>query len=121
MGILKYKKQGESDWHTIPSVLANVINIVQAKGQSTTDVMSQKAVTDELDTVNSAITAHTADTTVHHTSTSAVTSGSTDVITSGGVFAQLDGIKLKKITQSAYDALVQAEATDPNTLYFITD
>jgi len=33
----------------------------------------------------------------------------------------LDGVKLKKITQSAYDALVQAGTTDPNTLYIITD
>ena len=33
----------------------------------------------------------------------------------------LDGIKLKKITQSAYDALVQAGTVDPNTLYIITD
>ena len=33
----------------------------------------------------------------------------------------LDGIKLKKITQSAYDALVQAGTVDANTLYFITD
>ena len=63
-------------------------------------------------------TGHTADTTVHHTSTSAVTSGSTDVIESGGVYAQLDGIKLKKITQSDYD---QLQTKDPNTLYIITD
>lgn len=33
----------------------------------------------------------------------------------------LDGVKLKKITQSAYDALVQAGTVDPNTLYIITD
>ena len=63
-------------------------------------------------------TGHTADTTVHHTSTSAVTSGSTDVITSGGVYEQMDGVKLKKITQSAYD---QLQTKDPNTLYIITD
>jgi hypothetical protein len=31
----------------------------------------------------------------------------------------LDGIKIKKITQSAYDALVQEESIDLNTLYFI--
>ena len=64
------------------------------------------------------VSAHTVDTTIHHTSTSAVTSGSTDVITSGGVYEQMDGIKLKKITQSAYD---QLQTKDPNTLYFITD
>ena len=56
-----------------------------------------------------------------YTTTSAVTSGSTDAITSGGVYAQLDGIKIKKITQSAYDALVQAGTVDANTLYVITD
>ena len=33
----------------------------------------------------------------------------------------LDGVVLKKITQSAYDALVQAGTVDPNTLYIITD
>ena len=33
----------------------------------------------------------------------------------------LDGIKLKKITQSDYDALVQAGTTDSNTLYIIID
>ena len=32
----------------------------------------------------------------------------------------LDGIKLKKITRSAYNALVQAGTVDANTLYFIT-
>lgn len=56
-----------------------------------------------------------------YTSTNTVTSGSTDVITSGGVYAQMDGLKLKKITQSAYDALVQAGTVDNNTLYVITD
>ena len=33
----------------------------------------------------------------------------------------LDGIKLKKITQSDYDDLVSSGATDSNTLYIITD
>jgi len=33
----------------------------------------------------------------------------------------LDGIKLKKITQSDYDDLVQGGTVDPNTLYIITD
>ena len=56
-----------------------------------------------------------------YTPTSAVTSGSTDVITSGGVYEQMDGVKIKKITQSAYDALVQGGTVDANTLYFITD
>ena len=48
--------------------------------------------------------------------TSAVTSGSSDVITSGGVYQQMSGIKLVKITQSAYDALTTKDA---NTLYIV--
>ena len=53
------------------------------------------------------------------TSTSAVTSGSTDVITSGGVYQQMGGLKLVKLTQSAYDAL--SPNYDSNTIYFIKD
>ena len=52
------------------------------------------------------------------TSTSAVTSGSTDVITSGGVYQQMGGLKLVKLTQSAYDALT---TKDSNTLYVIVN
>ena len=33
----------------------------------------------------------------------------------------LDGLKLKKITQSDYDDLVNAGEIDPNTLYIIID
>jgi len=51
--------------------------------------------------------------------TSAVTSGSTAVITSGGVYAQLGGLKLVKLTQSAYDAL--SPNYDSNTLYVIVN
>lgn len=53
--------------------------------------------------------------------TSAVTSGSTAVIESGGVYDQLDGLKLRKISQSDYDALVQGGTADANTLYIISD
>lgn len=49
--------------------------------------------------------------------TSAVTSGSTDVITSGGVYAQMGGLKLLKLTQAQYDAL--SGNTDSNTMYVI--
>ena len=35
--------------------------------------------------------------------------------------SRLGGLSLVKITQSAYDALVQAGTTDPNTLYIISD
>ena len=38
--------------------------------------------------------------------TSAVTSGSTDVVTSGGVYDQLGGMKMVKLTESEYAALV---------------
>lgn len=54
------------------------------------------------------------------TTTSAVTSGSTDVITSGGVYDQLDGLKLEKVTQAEYDALVSGGTVDNNTLYVIS-
>ena len=50
--------------------------------------------------------------------TSAVTSGSTSVITSGGVYEQLGGLKLVKLTQQEYDAL--SPNYDNNTLYVIT-
>ena len=50
--------------------------------------------------------------------TSAVTSGSTSVITSGGVYAQLGGLALVKLTQTEYDNL---QNKDSNTLYVIVD
>ena len=57
--------------------------------------------------------------------TTAQTSGATEISTALSAKASktedLDGVKLKKITQSAYDALVQAGTVDPNTLYIITD
>lgn len=48
--------------------------------------------------------------------TSAVTSGSTDVLTSGGAYEQLGGLKLVKLTESEYAALV---TKDPNVLYVV--
>ena len=50
--------------------------------------------------------------------TSAVTSGSTDVLTSGGAYEQFGGMKLLKLTQSAYDNL---PVKDSMTVYIITD
>ncbi len=50
--------------------------------------------------------------------TSAVTSGSTDVVTSGGVYDQLGGMKIVKLTQSEYDALTTKDAS---TIYFIVN
>ena len=51
--------------------------------------------------------------------TSAVTSGSTAVVTSGGVYEQVGGLKLIKLSQSAYDAL--SPNYDSNTLYVIVN
>ena len=48
--------------------------------------------------------------------TSAVTSGSTDVVTSGGVYDQLGGMKIVKLTESQYTALV---TKDESTLYVV--
>ncbi len=93
--------------------------------------------TNKLD--SSAFTAHTADTTIHFTANDLISSGfvattytSTTVtdtiadndmspITSNAVYDWTDGVKIRKITQSDYDALVQAGTVDPNTLYIITD
>ena len=53
------------------------------------------------------------------------TSGATEISTAisdmATKSADLDNVKLKKITQSDYDSLVQAGTTDANTLYIITD
>ena len=48
--------------------------------------------------------------------TSAVTSGSTDAITSGGVYDQLGGMKIVKLTESEYTVLV---TKDDDTLYCV--
>lgn len=45
-----------------------------------------------------------------------ITSGSTNAVTSAAIYNQFGGLKLQKITQSAYDALVTKDA---NTLYVI--
>ena len=45
-----------------------------------------------------------------------IISGSTNPVAGGAVYTQLDGLKLQKITQSAYDAL---QNKDANTLYII--
>ena len=49
MGVLKYRKRGENTWTRLPSMMVEPINVVQTTGESTEDVMSQMAVTDELD------------------------------------------------------------------------
>ena len=48
--------------------------------------------------------------------TSAVTSGSTDVVTSGGIYDQLGGMKIVKLTESEYTALA---TKDDYTLYCV--
>ena len=48
--------------------------------------------------------------------TSAVTSGSTDVLTSGGAYEQFGGLKIVKLTESQYAALV---TKDESTLYVV--
>lgn len=48
MSVLKYRKPGESTWHRMTNMVLKAFNIVQTKGNSQEDVMSQKAVTDEL-------------------------------------------------------------------------
>lgn len=48
--------------------------------------------------------------------TTAVTSGSTDVLTSGGAYEQFGGLKLVKLTESEYAALV---TKDPDVLYVV--
>lgn len=47
-----------------------------------------------------------------------VISGSSNAVSGGAVYTQLGGLKLEKITQSAYDALA---TKDSSTVYFIND
>ena len=54
MAILKYT-DAEGNVHSINSYKINNVIVVQEKGESTVDVMSQKAVTDEIKKVNSLI------------------------------------------------------------------
>ena len=54
MAILKYT-DAEGNVHSINSYKINNVIVTQEKGESTIDVMSQKAVTDEIKKVNSLI------------------------------------------------------------------
>lgn len=47
-----------------------------------------------------------------------VISGSSNAVSGGAVYTQMGGLKLEKITQSAYDALA---TKDSSTVYFIND
>lgn len=51
MAILKYKNN-DGSWISVNSYKVNNVIVSQETGQSTTDVMSQKAVTDEIDNIN---------------------------------------------------------------------
>lgn len=50
MAVIKYKGT-DGLWHMLSNIFVKGINVVQEKGQSTTDVMSQKAVTDAINEV----------------------------------------------------------------------
>ena len=56
MAILKYT-DAEGNVHSVNSYKINNVIVTQEKGESTADVMSQKAVTDEIKNINSSITA----------------------------------------------------------------
>lgn len=56
MAILKYT-DAEGNVHSVNSYKINNVIVTQEKGESTADVMSQKAVTDEITNINSSITA----------------------------------------------------------------
>ena len=86
----------------------------KADSSSVTDEISA-AVSGKADT--SALTSHTADTTVHVTSTDK-TNWDGAVTASTANTTALGGVKLVKITQSAYD---QLQTKDPDTLYIITE
>jgi len=107
-------------------------------GDSTIHVTSNDKLYWNNKTDESAFTAHTADTTIHFTADDLINSGFvttqytaytevTDTIadndmspiTSNAVHDVLDGLKLKKISQSDYDDLVDAGTVDANTLYVI--
>ena len=99
--------------------LSGVTYAIQGSGGGITSGEVQTMINENISgkTDVSAFTAHTSNTTIHTPSTSAVTSGSTDVVESGAVYEQMGGLKLVKLTQSAYDAL--DPNYDSNTLYII--
>jgi hypothetical protein len=103
---------------------------------NTSDAVGASATT--WNNASDGLTAHTADTTIHFTANDLIASGFvttqyttytevTDTIsdsnmapiTSNAVYDVLDGLKLKKISQSDYDDLVDAGTVDANTLYVI--
>ena len=103
-------------------------------GKQDTSGMTAYTTTAVTDALNAVVTAHTANTSIHVTTaqtaawnakadlsdiptvTTAVTINSTDVVTSGGVYQQLGGMKIVKLTQAEYDVL---PSYDSSTIYFI--
>ena len=106
----------------------NIIDKIQISGQSYDVKDSSAATVVELtqqeydDLPSSAKTGNTLfviTDAIAMDATSAVTSGSTAVVTSGGVYEQVGGLKLIRLSQSAYDSL--SPNYDSNTRYVIVN
>lgn len=81
--------------------------------------LSGKASQSDLNTLSGQVTANTtaiASKVDTSAVTSSITSGSADVVTSGGVYEQFGGMKIVKLTESEYTALV---TKDSNVLYVV--
>ena len=100
------------------AVTASIIEAVSGKVDTADLEDVEQAVAQSINVINQSLSGKL-DTSAYTqvTTTTAVTSGSTDVITSGGVYAQLDGMKLKKVTESQWSTI--SGNTDSNTLYVV--
>ena len=131
MAILKYT-DAEGNVHSVNSYKINNVIVTQEKGESTADVMSQKAVTDEIKKVNSLIPTKVSQLTndknylTQHQSL-ADYAKTVDVDTKLNKKANVADVytkeqcndnfmKIWQGTQEAYDAIT---AKDNNTLYII--
>ena len=86
MAGIKYK-DGNGVWRLIKTVLVNAVKVVQTTGNSTEDVMSQKAVTDELSAITndiSTIKGEISSLSSHTHASSAITAMTGYVIASSG-------------------------------------
>lgn len=92
-----------SDVSTLSGTVTGISSDVSTLSGTVTGLSS------DVSTLSGTVTSHTADTTVHVTST--------DKTAWDGAVTALGGVKLVKITQSAYD---QLQTKDPDTLYIIT-
>ena len=104
---------------TIPTVPTSNSAFTNDAGYATSGYVdasvSGKADTSAVTAIQDSLSGYVATSAV----TTAVTSGSTSVITSGGVYSQMGGLKLVKLTQAQYNAL--SPNYDANTIYFIKD